>query len=197
MHSQTNDTKRTMDLLFDQIYHGWWYYSCAKKLDSLFRERKIESTFYFFLAAYLACVDDTVILMAKVARPHGKSITIYSLLKIADDHPDYFKLAKPNDLRKLTKGCRADLKNYKALLNIIGDQRNLIIAHLGREHIEDPQKILSLPMIDMNELERCYQELLNILNVFSGFCDGSEYVMNILDEGIEQDIDFIMSRISK
>jgi hypothetical protein len=105
--------------------------------------------------------------------------------------------AEESDLLQLARTRKIRMKKFKALLENIGNQRNKILAHLDIAIIENPQEIRSLPFIDMNEVEQLYLVMLDILNGYSEYYDKSEYYMRNLNEGVEEDLTFLLSRISK
>ncbi len=185
-----------LSALFDQLKMGWLYYSCAKALDDAYGTRKIVSAFYFFRGAYVACVNEALLSLAKLSIANPKSVTIYTLIKYAEENPAKSKFANSEDVQKACKMNRNKLRKYKALLKNLENQRNNLLAHFGKINIEDPSWAQS-DYIDMSLVESCYRELLNILNSYYDFYEHGEYRISNIDEGVEEDVKFLMSRIGK
>ncbi len=147
---------------------------------------------YFFMGCYLACLNESILTLSKLLSEDPNSISIYLLLNFAEKNPEVFSFVTTDDLMRAINDHRKDLRKYKKLKNNIKFQRNKKLAHLDREHIYNPSKILKIPDLDMNEVEYCYREIHRIINAFKCFVDSIELSLLNIEEEVPNDLVYLL-----
>ncbi len=188
MISQTDEVQQILDNLSDLLTNGWLYYFCAKSLDAAYTKEEVPFSPYFFMGCYFACLNESILTLSKLLSEGPKSISIGLLLKFAKKNPEMFPFVNKDDLMRAVKDHEKDLKKYEQLKNNIKFQRDKKLAHLDREHIYNPTKILKNPDLDMNQVEDCYREIHRIINAFKCFVDASELSLLNIEEEVPKDL---------
>lgn len=150
----------------------------------------MSSARYLFAAAYWACLEQSVLVLAKLTIKHRDSISIHYLLNQAENNTELFDSAAADEVVESIRDHRALLQDYATLINTARAQRDRVIAHLDRKNINDPPTILAAP-VNMNEVEECYQALLTMLNAYKGYYDDSELYLSHIDEMVQEDISYL------
>jgi hypothetical protein len=144
---------------------------------------------------YYASLHEALLVLSKLIVDHEDSINLYYLLNQVTNNPHLLEYATHKDVQEALSEHRKTLEDYTPLRETVRIQRNRVIAHLDRKHINDPSTILSTP-VNMIELRDCYKELLEIVNVYKGFYDNSElHLTPLLDKRIEEDVDYLAELI--
>lgn len=197
MITNGSQLKTILDLLSNQLSEGWLYYFCAKSLNDAYQKHRINSARFFFMSSFSASLNESILTLSKLMINHPDSISIYYLLNYAQNNPSELKFATPDKIKQATKDHRLKLDNYNSLLDNIRFQRDKVLAHLDRKHVNDPDFILSNPPLDMNEVEVCYKELHRILNDYNQYFNKSEFYLKNIEEEVNEDIEFLLSLIEK
>ncbi|RLI51185.1 MAG: hypothetical protein DRP09_19475 [Candidatus Thorarchaeota archaeon] len=190
-HERIQDT---IGFLGDQLERGWSYFQCAKSLHKADQANKLSSARYFFITVYQACLHEAVLVLSKLVIAHKDSITVFYLLDQAENNPHLFSHTTHENVDMFVKKHKELLGNYGSLIDSVRNQRDRVIAHLDRKHINDPSTISNLP-VNMVEVEKCFQDILEIINVYKKYYDNSEFCLAHAQQNIERDISFLTELI--
>jgi hypothetical protein len=188
---------RILDNLFDQISIGWRALLVAKYIYQANERQPISSARYFFLSVYAACIESTILALARLVIEHADSVTIGYLLNCAFNNPSDFAYADKETVQSSVAEHRKQLDNIANLVESVRTHRDLTIAHLDRKHVNQPGAIDSLVPIDLRQVENLFSQLLNIVNVYKGYFDSSEYRIDVLGPRIKEDISYLLGLIKQ
>ena len=197
MASGSTKVNEILNILSDQLTQGWLFYFTAKHISHAFEDKRINSSIYFFIASYNACLNETILAMSKLLIEHSDSISFYTLLKYAENNPNVFIFDRAKDVKIRVKEHKKKLDSYNQLINSIREQRDRKIAHLDKKHINQPSKILAMKPVDMIKVEECYQDIHQIINVYYKYALDSELYLENIEEDVEDDINFILTQINQ
>ena len=195
MSTPDNKVKSILDFLFDQFSMGWLAYLCAKSLNDAYG--KITCARFFFMGAFVSCINESILSLSKLLINNSESITIPYLLNYVENNPSEFYNVNVDTIRNKVIEHKAKLDGLKTFIVNIKIQRDKKLAHFDKIHLNKSTDISNIPYIDMNEVENCYRELLNILNVYRGYYDSTEYYPKIYEEEIPKDVEFLLSLMNK
>jgi len=197
MTTNNSQIKTILDLLCNQLSEGWLYYFCAKSLNEAYEKHRITSARFFFMGTFYASLNEAILTLSKLIINHPDSISIYYLLNYAQNNPSEFQFAAPDKIKQIAEEHKLKLDSFNSLLSNIKFQRDRVLAHLDRKHVNDPDFILTNPPLDMNEVETCYKELHHILNDYNLYYNKSEFYLKNIEEEVKEDIEFLLSLIEK
>ena len=182
----------TLGFLSGQLNWGWLFLKSAK---ALHHTNWAASTMWFRRAAYQACLNEAVLVLAKLVIPCEDSITFSYLLNQAENNPGLFEFAHGHQLEASVERHRQVLEEHE-LVPTIKTQRDKVLAHFDKKHINDPSVITSLP-VNMTEVESCYEELVDILNVYKGYHDDSQFHLGLVEQSVRDDVEYIATLIQQ
>jgi hypothetical protein len=182
----------TLGFLSGQLHWGWISLKSAKVLHDTDWGA---SAIWFRRAAYQACLKDTLLTLARLVIEHKDSITFFYLFAQAQHSPQLFEFAEPDQVRAVATQHKRTIQDHE-LVPTIKVLRDKVLAHFDRKHINDPSAITSAP-VDMIEVERCYEELLHILNVYKRYYEDSELYLGLTEEAVRDDVDHLAELIRK
>ena len=130
--------------------------------------------------------------LAKLAVVDKDSITIEYLLDAAIYTPSAFPSISSEELRTVIAQHRKQLEKLRPLIESVREQRDRVIAHLDRKHINDPAIILSNP-VNMTEVGQCFETLLQMVNLYGGYYDGSEFSFDPIEHRVQAEIGYLIT----
>lgn len=152
---------------------------------------------YFFFGVYRATVREAVLTLARIMKEHPDSITIYYLFNLLESNPHLFSPHSPEDLRQTVADHKARLEKYESLIESISEQRDRVIAHLDRKHVNDPSHLFAHPHgVNLTELGKCLWEVLDILNSYAVY-SGREFDPGNLRNAIAGDVGILLRWMSE
>ena len=183
--------------LSDELDRGWIALLVAKHLHQAFENQKLTCTRYFFTSAYLSCVESAVLTLSRLIIPNNDSINIEYLLNVSEQNPRAFSYASKEEILKTVLEHKQQFGTIASLIASIKDHRDRTIAHLDRKYINDPKVIFANPPIDMREVERVFQLVLQIINTYKGYSDSSELDLSHLEREVADDLGYLAHLIKE
>jgi hypothetical protein len=177
--------------LSHELHRGILFLNIVKALHTAYNNQQLTSARDFFAGTYEACLRESLISFSKIVMPDQNSITIDYLLNCAIQSPRVFPRITKEDLQKQVMHHKAQLDAFRPLFENVKVQRDRILAHLDRKHINDPSAVFAEP-IDMAEVERCFKVLLQILNGYKRVFDNSELSLKDVGESIQEDVAYLV-----
>src|SRR5262249_13169084 len=148
--------------LSHELHRGVLFLNILNELRTAYGKHQLTSARYFFARTYEACLRESLISFSKVVMADQDSINIEYLLNCALESPQAFSRITKGDLRKMVMRHRGQLNAFQPLFENVKVQRDRILAHLDRKHINNPSAVFAEP-IDMTEVDRCFGVLLRIV----------------------------------
>ncbi len=185
-----------LDSLTDTLSNGWLYFFCARSLDTAYKERKITFSRYFFLGSYYACLNESIRALSRLLINRPDSTSLRTLLNHARENAKSFPLVVPDRLYKVIEDSEAKLDEFEPLCQAIRLNHDKAVVHFDRRHINTPSPASKSPL-DLDEVEDCYREILNILNVFLIYKNLPELSLINLERSIPNDVDFLVNLTAK
>lgn len=193
---QQDKIKDIFDYLCDELDRGNHFYQIAKTLQRAYEGNRLVEAPYFFLGAYDACMRESILSLAKLTVPDNNSITIDYLLNTVLQNRRAFKLAATNDIEMAVARHQKQLKELRPLIDSVKGQRDRVIAHLDRKHINDPSAILS-NKVNMTEVGRCFEVLLQMVNTYKVYYDAVEFSFVLIERGVQSDVNYLITLMEK
>ncbi len=185
-----------LDSLTDTLSNGWLYFFCARSLDNAYADRKITFSRYFFLGCYYACLNESILALSRLLIDHPDSVSLRTLLDHARENAKSFSLVLPDRLLKVIEDNEAKLDEFDSLSEAIRLNHGKAVVHFDRKHINIPSPTHKIPL-DLDEVEDCYREILNILNVFLIYKNMPEFSLINIERSVPQDVDFLVDLMGK
>jgi hypothetical protein len=176
-------------ILTSQISIGWHHFVIAKFIREAYEKDRIKGAHTIFTNSYSACWDAAILAVAKVIDKHGDSLSLTymfnSIEGIAKSYPTLTEL----EIRKQIEKHREELKDIVSRIPGIWNERDRIIAHLDRKHVNSPTSVYSNPPIKLDDLHSAIRELRNILLIYNTqleaggiTIDENQYIWNDLEK---------------
>lgn len=134
--------------------------------------------------------------MAKLLVPDEDSINIYYLLNIATQNPEVFPFVESNKVKETVTKHQRLIEDLQPFIKELRGQRDQVIAHLDRKHINNPTKMLS-NQINLTEAEKSFDVLLQLINTYMGYYDGKSFSFGVVESNVRQEIEYILSLMEK
>ena len=192
MASKIEKFEAIIDHLCDELDRGNHFFQIAKALQRAYENNQLLDAPYFFAGTYDACLRESILSLAKLTIADKKSITIEYLLDTAFYTPTIFQPTTLEELSAVITQHRKHLGELRPLIESVREQRDRVIAHLDRKHINSPALILS-SSVNMTELGQCFETLLRMVNLYRGYYNGSEFSFGLIESGVQDDIDYLLT----
>jgi hypothetical protein len=199
MKDSPEKIRKILDLLYSQLGQGLAYFWCAESLHQAFAKSKLARSSHFLAVVYHASLRETVLAFARMVeqREHQSEVTIHWLLKYAENNPGLFSNTDHTEVRESAKRHRRQLQEHQTLIDSVLEQRDRTLAHLDKKHVNDPDALFSNPAgINLVEMERCFQVILEILGFYMGYY-GSSVDFEFMKKAIEGDSSILLGLIEK
>lgn len=176
-------------ILTSQISIGWHRFVTAKFIREAYEKGRVRGAHTIFTNSYSACWDAAILAVAKVIDKHKDAISLtYMLNCIETNSKNYPALTEKEILEQINKH-RKELQEITDKIPGIWDERDRIIAHLDRKHVNAPTTVYSKPPIELDDLHSAIRTLRQILLVYNTQLDAmgisideSEYIWNDLEK---------------
>jgi hypothetical protein len=190
--------KEVLNRLFGQTMQGLIYFHCARSLHRAFQESQIMTESYFFFGVYRAAMREATLALSRIMREHKDSITIYYLFNLIEDNAQLFSADDPEGLRQSVIDQKNQLEMHRVLIDSVSEQRNRVMAHLDRKHINAPADLFSHPDgVNLPELEKCLWEILDVLNFYAGYYGTGKFDVSDLESAITEEVDILLRWMRK
>jgi len=191
--SEKRKVEGVLDLLFGQVMQGLLYFYCAQSLHEAFQQCPLMERSYFFFTVYHAALREAILALSRLTREHKDSITIYYLFNLVEHNPRLFSQDGPESLPTSLAAIKARLDKYGPLIESVREQRDQVLAHLDRKHVNNPSDLFAHPGgVNPTELGECLRELSGILNVFDADLYGKEFTVSHLQSFVSGDVDVLL-----
>jgi hypothetical protein len=157
--------------LSDQLTRGWAALLVARQLDRAGREERLGRARSTLGATHEACVESAILAFARLAISHKDSISVEYLLNCAYHSPSAFPLPERAAVMEAVARHRALLHGLRPLVERVKDYRDRTIAHLDKKHVNHTDVVQSRPPVDLGEVERAFETLLEVINAYRGYLD--------------------------
>lgn len=196
MEITSEKMRAVFDYICDELDRGNHFFRIFKSLEDAYRNNRITGTPYFFAGVYDACLREAILSLAKLLVPNKESINIYYLLNIAVQNPEIFPFVESNKIRDTVTKHQRLLEDLQTFIEELKGQRDQVIAHLDREHINNPNKMLS-NQINLTEVEKSFSVLLQLVNTYMEYYDNRSFSFGIIESNVKEELEYILSLMEK
>ena len=196
MEITSEKIRAVFDYLCDELDRGNHFFQIFKALEESYRNSRLVGAPYFFAGVYDACLREAILSLAKLLVLDKESINIYYLLNIATQNPEIFRFAESNKIKDTVTKHEILLENLQPFIDEVKGQRDQVIAHLDRKHINNPTKILS-NQINLTEIDRSFDVLLQLVKTYMGYYGAGDFSFGIIESNVRQEVEYILSLIEK
>lgn len=161
-----------IQLLGQEMYNCSWYFAIVKVLGSRFEQTIFTKGERLLKFSWYACRRETLLSLSRIYFKNDDSITFRYILDIARTHPSLFQNIDKEQILQLITKTEELLESKKGFFEKIKPIRNMTLAHLDRDHINNPDKIFPDPVAH-NEIENCVQDFVAQISEIMGAFDGS------------------------
>ena len=171
-----------------ELHWGVLCLQITKALQATYEDKGVPAAEHFFEGAYYACLRESLLCFSRLTEPSG--LGIHCLLNCAQNMPKKaFAFAKPGDIQRSVDRHRQRVAALRPLVDCVKEQRDKVLAHLDRNHINKPKHLH--PEITLSKVERSLDEFLEIVNKYKEYYDGTEYSLDDVRLGAADDIAYL------
>lgn len=188
---------KTLDQLAVQIEKGLVMCATSKHIRRLYKENDITSAYYLFSATYLAATESAIMAFARITIPNDDSITFQYLFNLILQKAKSFPHAPKAKVVSTVRRHKDQCVTLEPLIEKVRTQRDKMGAHLDRIFVNNPEKVFTIEPIDMTKVEEGFRLLLQIIDTYKDYAQKVELQMTPIEEGLADDIDYILRLIEK
>ena len=187
----------TLEHLSGQLIRGWMFFLASKYIHQAYKANKITCAMHFFGTTYLSNSESAVLALSKLVIPHNDSVNIQYLLNCAENSPKVFNHANKTEILQAVTKHRQELHDIALFIENIKTHRDQTLTHLDRKYINAPETVLATPPVNMNEVERAFILVLEMVNAYKGYLDSSELYLAHLEREVIDDLEFLFGSIKE
>jgi hypothetical protein len=192
MKDTSNKIEKVLDMLFGQVVQGEVYFYNARSIYKAFQKNNLLKMSNFFFGIYLASIREAVLALARIVDANSNSISIYYLFNLVENNSRLLSQEDAKHIRDSIADQKAQLKIYDHLFVSVFDQRDRVLAHLDKKHINDPSNLFGNPKgVNLTDLGKCLNDILDILEFYYDYFEREHNISNI-EEEITGDVDIIL-----
>ena len=121
-------------------------------------------------------------LAAKLYDKTSRTVTVKSLLEMAQSTAGMFKYGTPQDVSAAVKESETRIATLVPILKYIQDRRNQALAHLDPKTVTNPAGLDVNAKLTLADLEKVFAETSAILNEFSRLWKDTTSLMRFIDD---------------
>ena len=167
MAVQNINIKEITRLLTSQISVGWNYFVIAKFIREAYEEDRIKGSHTIFTNSYSACWDAAILSVTKVLDKQNDSINIKYLLNCIEGSSINYPSLTKDEIKQQIINHRVEINSIEESIPGIWDERDRIVTHLDRKHVNDPANVFSNPRIELDDLHSSIRALRRILLTYN------------------------------
>ncbi len=157
--------KRLLDNLSLELQRGVRCLQVVQTIRQARSEGYVEED-KFFNIVLDTCMRESLLSLAKLAISEKESITIDYLLNCALEVPSKgFRNATRAEVESSVLEHRNQLEALAPLIDDLKMQRDRVLAHLDRKHVNEPE-VMSTIQINLAEIERAFEIFGGIINTY-------------------------------
>ena len=181
--------------LSEELLRGYRCLLIAREISDAQRERKLTRAPQFFSTIQEACMREAFLSVAKLAISERESITIEYLLNAAGQVPSKsFPFATREEIDRSIELHRQQLAQLSPLIDDLKLQRDRVLAHLDRKHVNEPQAIYS-QSIQTQQIEQCFDVFLRIINTYRRYFGSTELSFEGVERDIRKEVGYLVERL--
>jgi len=159
--------RETAKILTSQISIGWDYFVLAKFIREAYAKGRIKGAHEVLTQSYAACWDAAILSVTKVMDKQSGSLSLSYLLNCVEASSKDYPSLTTDELKKQIADHRQELESIEARIPGIWDERDRIVAHLDRRHVNAPASVYTNPPIELNDLHGAIRALRRILLIYN------------------------------
>lgn len=167
MAEQNANIPEIVRILASQISVGWHYFVIAKFIREAYKKDRIQGAHTIFANSYSACWDAAILSVTKVMDKQKDSLSLTYMLNCIEADANNYPLLTEDELRKQISEHRQELHGLESKIPGIWEERDRIVAHLDRKHVNNPASVYSNPPIELDELHSAIRTLRRILLIYN------------------------------
>jgi hypothetical protein len=161
--------------LCDELRWGLRFFYAEKVLYN----SELRVTSALFETFYLSCLDQSALILSRMVVAKRKfkddSINIQYLLEQARKSSGLFHFCQPPEIDRLVETHFQLLESYKSIIDVVEDQRDTNLTHLDLKHVKQPKWRENQTQLDLNQVEKLYQDLVGIMSIYHRLFFGGEF----------------------
>jgi len=159
--------RETAKILTSQISIGWDYFVLAKFIREAYANGRIKGAHEVLTQSYAACWDTAILAVTKVIDKQPDSLNLSYLLNCVETSSKDYPSLTTDELKKQVADHRHELESIEARIPGIWDERDRIVAHLDRKHVNAPTSVYTNPPIELDDLHGAIRALRRILLIYN------------------------------
>jgi len=178
-----------LECLNNELSWGVLWVQITKNLQAWYEDDQVPNARYFFAGAYEACLREFVLCFSRLVEEHCDSVSVHYLLNCAEQCAKAFPCANRDTVKKSVALHRKQLEALRPLIEDVRTQRDKVLAHLDRDHINKPTAVYAA--INLSDVERCLDEFLKIVNTYREYCGKTPYSVDLIKVEVPEDIAYL------
>ncbi|SRR5713101_6186507 len=142
---KTTNIADVIELLHEEGYMGWTYFRIWQQIVGyLDTHQKIgKDAPIFFSSTIFAHSGMAVLHLTRLLDHHKDAISLEHLLKLAEEHKDHFAHATADQVMGQVRKDQTTLEDLRKRAKDIRTMRDKILAHLDKDRLKDPERIIA------------------------------------------------------
>jgi hypothetical protein len=184
-----------LDSLSEELLRGYRCLLIAREIRDAQGERKLAPAAQFFSTVQEACMREAFLSVAKLAISERESITIEYLVNAAGQVPSkFFPFATREEIDNAIEVHRGQLEELTPVIDDLKLQRDRVLAHLDRKHVNEPETISS-QSIESQQIERCFDVFLGIINTYRRYFGETELGFEQVVNDLREEVGYLVERL--
>ena len=136
----------------------------------------------FFGLTLEASLQMSQMLAAKLYDKTNRTVTVKSLLEMAQSKAGMFKYGTPQEVSAAVKEAETRIAALVPILKSVQERRNQALAHLDPKTVTNPAGLDVEAKLTLADLEKVFAETGAILNEFSRLWQDTTSIMRFIDD---------------
>jgi hypothetical protein len=184
-----------LDNLSQELLRGHRCLQVAREIRNARGQAKLARSSQFFSTVQEACMREAFLSLAKLAISEKESITIEYLLNAASQVPSKsFPFATRKEIDHSVEMHRKQLEELTPVVDGLKLQRDRVLAHLDRKHVNEPEAISS-QSIETQQIERCFSVFLEIINTYRRYFGETELSFEEVEKDLREEVVYLVERL--
>jgi hypothetical protein len=184
-----------LNKLSEELLRGYGCWQIAQGIGSAQAEGNLAGAAQFISTVQEACMREAYLSLAKLGITEGESITIEYLLNVASQVPSRsFPLATREGIDRSVATHRGQLEQLAPVMDDLKLQRDRVLAHLDRKHINEPEAVAP-ELVETQQIEVCFHVFLGILNTYRRYFGSAELSFEKVEADLRAEVGYVVRRV--
>jgi hypothetical protein len=183
------DIDQRFRVIWDNLIGGWAALSTWQVVTEAVNEDRLDGHSWLLQSVVISCRHEAIMALARIFDPRDRRhdhASLSALLDLVAQNPEVFVHAPTREsVIEVVEDKKKWIKEHN-LAGRIRRIRNKVLAHSDLQGVGDRQSVTAV-WISMAEVEACYEEVLEVVNVFQGHLKDCEWILGDIKPDVIDD----------